>query len=384
MDPQQDLLLPIPIIEEIIIFSALEDKVTFRATCKRFLQFTSKHFFPTFTTTLCGGVGGYEDGDFAHAKFNSPTFGVLDSSSNCLFVSDENNHIIRKIELSTNRVTTLCGIPTKRGLKDGIGSEAQFHYPSGLALHERENILYISDSWNHVIRSINLIDGKVNTIVGNARKSGREDEVEDPTTFYYPQGLVLDSISNTLYVADSRNHCIQRILLNENKVETLCGKRYSGCMNGGFKEATFCYPWDIVLNMETQELYVSDCNNHIIRVISLQNKTVNTLCGTPQISGYEDGNAAQVKFSYPRGLGFDSHAQCLYVADNGYAVRKISLLQGIKVTTLCGKKERSGSKGGLFPTFLLPKGIIVDSHSPNLYILEEENNRVRKISNKKW
>lgn len=378
MDPQLNLILPVPIMEEIINFSALVTKLTFRVTCKRFL--------PILTTTLCGSKCGHKNGNFIHAQFRHPSFGVLDSSANILYISEE-NHVIREIDFSINQVTTLCGTPERDGWKDEIGNKAQFHYPSGLALNKKENVLYVSDSNTHVIRMINLENGKVDTLVGNPRESGRRNGIGKIATFYFPNGLALDSIFNYLYVADSKNHCIRRILLNENKVETLCGKGYAGYMNGNFKEATFYYPWDIALNIETQELYVSDCYNHVIRVISLKSKTVNTLCGIPKIMSYENRFVTRIEeFLFPRGLSFDSHVQCLYVTDDSCTIKKISLLKEDKgkISILCGTANERGKKDGFFPTFNLPFGVIMDPHSHNLYVLDFGDNRVRKISNKKW
>ena len=166
--------------------------------------------------------------------------------------------MIRRIDLSTNKVNTLCGTPGKNGWKDGIGSESQFYYPSGLALNEKENILFVSDSWNHVIRRVSLIDGRVDTIYGKKGNKGRNDGIGNESTFNYPQGLAFDSISNHLYVADCGNHSIRRIILNERRVETLCGNGNEGYVDGSFEESMFNYPFDISFNSLTEELYVSD------------------------------------------------------------------------------------------------------------------------------
>lgn len=389
MDPQWDLLLPIPIIQEIISFSTHSDKVTFRVTCKRFLNFITNHFFPTFTMTICGTTIGFQDGHFNHAQFYHPYFGALHSSLNTLYISDEYNYVIRKIDLSTNEVTTLCGTPAKHGWKDGIGSESQFFGPRGLALHEKENLLYVADTYNNVIRSINLTNGIVDTIIGNPGESRkpewkiRNDAVGKEATFSCPCGLALDSISNHLYVADSSNHSIRKIILNERKVETLCGSGREGYKDGSFEDAEFNGPHDIVLNSETQELYVSDTWNHVLRVLSLRGRTVKTLCGTPGVQGHADGSAIQAKFKFPRGLALDSHLQCLYITDKNPVIRKLSLLKEGKVISFCGISNEKGNRDGLFPSFHLPMGIVIDPHSHDLFVIDERTHKVRKIINKK-
>lgn len=383
MNTQVNLIIPIPIMEEIISLCGLFDKMTFRVTCKQFLLFTTIHFFPTFTTALCGSECGYQDGEFTRAAFNHPTFGVLDSFFNNFYISDSNNHVIRRIDLLTNQVTTLCGTPTKVGWKDGIGNEAQFWFPRGLALHKKENLLYISDSWNHVIRSVNLNDGSVTTIVGNSGIHGKEDGIGKDATLNYPCGLILDSISNSLYVADSANHSIRRILLKEKRMETLCGNGQAGHKDGTFEEAQFNYPWDIALHLETQELFVSDWHTHVIRVLSLKNKTVNTLCGIPKVSGCENGNRFQAKFYYPSALKLDRDLHCLYVTDFNHIVREISLSGDMKIVTLCGTTGITGKVDGFLSAFSFPEGIVVDSRSHILYILDTKNHKIRKMYNKK-
>lgn len=379
MDPQCMLRVPIPIIEEIISFSSLGEKLKFRISCKKFKHITSK-YFPTFTTTLCGNTKGYEDGNFLNAKFNKPSFGVLDSSSNVLFVSDTYNHIIRKIDLSTKKVSTLCGTPGKIEWKDGIGMESQFYFPSGLALNEREKILFVSDCMNHVIRSVNLVNGKVDTLVGNPEIAGKGDGIGKESTFNWPCGLTFNSILNHLYVVDGNNHSIRRVILDERRVETLCGNGNRGCADGSFEESMFCFPCDITFNPLTEELYVSDDDNHVIRAISLKDKRVRTLCGTPKDRRWEGGIHNQAKFNHPLGLGLDTREKCLYVCDRlNSTIRKISLSGEVVVNTVCGIEGKCGNRDGIFSTFSGPHGIVVDPHSPILYLMDHDNHNVRKI-----
>lgn len=382
MNRQVNVILPIPIMEEIISFSALEDKISFRVTCKQFLDFITNHFFPTFTTTLYGTKSGYGDEELTHAQFNGPTFGALDSSLNNLYVSDCDNHVICKIDLFINQVTILCGTPGKRGWKDGAGSEARFYYPQGLALDEKERTLYVSDSINQVIRSVSLVDGTVSTIVGNQGVIGNKNGFGKDATLYFPKGLALDSISNFLYVVDTGSNSIRRVLLKERRVETLCGTGKEGFKDGPFEEVLFNAPCDIALNLETQELYVADLENHVIRLISLENRTVKTLCGIPGVKGYKNGSLNEAKFRHPRGLALDAYSQCLYVNDNNHIIRKISLLGRGKVTPLCRIQGKRESRDGLVSMFNYPTKIIVDPHSRAIYVIDYGNAAVRKVINK--
>ena len=85
----------------------------------------------------------------------------MDSSGN-LFVSDRENHLIRKIDTSGN-VTTFAGSGTS-GSSDGQGTVASFNKPSGMAF-DSSGSLYVADRSNHKIRKIDTF-GNVTTVAG--------------------------------------------------------------------------------------------------------------------------------------------------------------------------------------------------------------------------
>ena len=95
---------------------------------------------------------GYADGDTSEAKFNAPQGIAVDSEGN-VYVADRGNHCIRKIDTSTNIVTTVAGIPNTPGYKDGDPLESQFNNPWGLGF-DKNDILYIADQTNHCIRKL--------------------------------------------------------------------------------------------------------------------------------------------------------------------------------------------------------------------------------------
>ena len=95
---------------------------------------------------------GYADGGKDEAKFNSPQGIAIDSEGN-VFIADRGNHCIRKIDIHTNIVTTVAGIPNTPGYKDGDPLDAQFQDPWGLCF-DKDDILYIADQTNHCIRKL--------------------------------------------------------------------------------------------------------------------------------------------------------------------------------------------------------------------------------------
>ena len=104
-------------------------------------------------TTVAGtGAVGSADGPGASATFNRPA-GIVISKTGIIFVSDFFNHRIRKIT-PDGQVSTVVG--STAGLVDGIGIQAKLTNPCGITLSSN-GTLYVSDWNNHAIRKINPV-----------------------------------------------------------------------------------------------------------------------------------------------------------------------------------------------------------------------------------
>jgi sugar lactone lactonase YvrE len=115
-------------------------------------------------------AGGYKDGKASDALFDAPKGIALDSSGG-LVVADSLNHVIRYIHHGA--VTTLAGLATESGMRDGIESTALFNRPDGVAI-AADDTIYIADTGNNRIRSISLYrlpsgltkDNSIKVVVG--------------------------------------------------------------------------------------------------------------------------------------------------------------------------------------------------------------------------
>ncbi|HBN08168.1 MAG TPA: hypothetical protein DD435_05835, partial [Cyanobacteria bacterium UBA8530] len=154
-------------------------------------------------TTLAGNTnGGHADGTGGAASFVGP-MGIAVDARGYLYVSDSPNCLIRKIS-PAGEVTTLAG--STPGHADGTGSAASFTVPTGIAVDSSGN-LFVADSFNHLIRKITPV-GVVTTLAGSTQ--GHSDGTGAFATFYNPVGIAVDA-RGILYVADSFNHLIRKM-----------------------------------------------------------------------------------------------------------------------------------------------------------------------------
>ena len=270
-------------------------------------------------TTIAGAPqnSGNQDGNGSNAHFSTPTGVAADTISNAIYVADGSNGSIRKIA-SNGTVTTIAGLSTHFGDSDGMGSNARFTYPAAIATDTLGN-LYVADSMRHTIRKITPA-GAVSTLAGIPGSQGWIDAPGASALFNAPSGLVVDSQGN-VYVADSSNDLIRKITPT-GVVSTFAGVRNcSNYVDGAGTVACFDDPAGITID-SANNLYVADTGNNVIRKISPQG-FVTTLAGLGRQAGSSDGTGSVARLDGPTGIAFDANGT-LYVSDrNNHIVRVI-------------------------------------------------------------
>ena len=133
-------------------------------------------------TTLVGSAGviGTADGTGAAAQFYY-TGGITTDGTN-LYVTDVFNNTIRKVVIATGVVTTLAGSAVAAGSTDGTGAAARFDFPWGITTDGTN--LYVTDNNNHTIRKIAIATGVVTTLAGSAGVLGSADGAGAAARFY--------------------------------------------------------------------------------------------------------------------------------------------------------------------------------------------------------
>ncbi len=325
----------------------------------------------TVSTVAGSGSAGAADGTGTSASFNAPN-GVATDGVN-LYVADRANHKIRKVVIATGAVSTLAGSGAA-GADEGTGAAATFNSPNGVTTDGVN--LYVADTGNHKIRKIVIATGVVSTLAGSGSE-GADEGVGAAASFRAPLSVVVQGAN--LYVADSLNLKIRQVVIATGVVSTLAGSGGLGTANGIGAAASFNYP--VALASDGTHLYVADSVADMIRKIVIATGEVSTLAGSGDM-GSQDGLAGNATFHSPRGLATDGSN--LYVSDSGNRrIRRVVMASGA-VTTLAGSGEYGVSDGvGQQATFKSPYGIVVAGASPdgvNLFVADNGGHTVRKVN----
>jgi sugar lactone lactonase YvrE len=162
-------------------------------------------------TTIAGLASnfGFVNGTNSNARFNFPFGLAIDPNTN-IYVADFANHAIRKIRpTGTNWIVTTIAGNGNGGHADGTNLQAQFNFPADLAL-DKDGNLYVSDQSNNTIRKMTPIGTNwvVSTIGGVALAQGTNNGVGTNAHFFKPWGIAVDS-QKRLFIVDHSNNSIR-------------------------------------------------------------------------------------------------------------------------------------------------------------------------------
>ena len=169
------------------------------------LRYISSYGY-VMTLAGSGAFGQYNeitfaDGNGSVAIFWNPQGVAVDSSGN-VYIADKSNHRIRKYKSGV--VSTLAG-SGESGFADGTGAAAKFGRPQGVAVDAAGNV-YVAEY--RKIRKVTP-SGVVTTLAGGD-VNGFQDGLGTNALFDQPAGVAVDSLGN-LYIADTNNNRIRKI-----------------------------------------------------------------------------------------------------------------------------------------------------------------------------
>ena len=342
------------------------------------------------TTIAGGGTGGIGDGGPATAANVNP-YGVAVDAAGNVYIADQNNERIRKVNTS-GIITTVAGNGTPGFSGDGgAATTAELYYPYDVKVDAAGN-LYIPDKHNQRIRKVNT-SGIINTIAGTGTAGYSGDG--GPATaaeLNNPSGLAID-VSGNVYVADQTNNRIRKISTS-GIITTVAGNDLplTGYSNGGgnvtlaelgdynvttlFQTLTSSATSNLSID-NAGNLIVVDNPNECIRKIS-PSGVITTIAGN-NIQGFsgDGGPATTAELSDPSAAAVDKYGN-IYIADfANKRIRKINT-SGIITTFAGGGIAGLGDGGPATLAVISACGVAVDKIG-NVYIADGTQSRVRKV-----
>ena len=213
------------------------------------------------------GGGGFIDGPMELAAFCRPQGLCL--HRDVLYVADNGNHCVRRIHLRNGDIDTLCGAG-----RPGAPSEGPVTQPRAVALDQPRAValvgkeLQIACAGDNRIWSYDLGRDSLRLAAGSGALEVR-DGIGREAAFAEPVGLAM--VQHALYVCDGAGSAIRSVNLSSGQVTTLIGQDpwTYGCNDGAGRDAQLQDPQAIALDPDAPLLWIADTGNDQLRTLRL-------------------------------------------------------------------------------------------------------------------
>jgi sugar lactone lactonase YvrE len=278
----------------------------------------------TGRVTIVAGSGargyGGDGGQAVDAVLNMPHELQFDSAGD-LYIADRDSHTIRKVDIKTGVISTAAGIGTPGYSGDGgPARQAQLRGPHCLVADGRDSLL-ICDIGNHRIRRLHLRSGLIDTYAGTGETAPTPEGAPVAGTALNGPRALARAPNGDLYLALREGNAIYRIDSRSQTLHRIAGTGTRGYSGDGGRalDATLAGPKGLAYT--DGALYVADTENHVVRRVDLRSGVITTALGTGEPGDGPEPEPLKCRLRRPHGLLADA-AGGLYVADSeGHRIR---------------------------------------------------------------
>ena len=269
------------------------------------------------TTTVAGnGERGYSgDGSAATDAALNMAHEIQFDQDGHLYIVERDSHTVRRVDATTSIISTVAGTGEAGFLGDGgPATAAQLRQPHSIAFDPQGRLL-ICDIGNHRIRRVDPTTGIIETWAGTGGQAPTPDGAPlAGTPLNGPRAMALDPNGN-LYLALREGNAIYRIDLAAQTIHHVAGTGERGHTGDGGPAARATLGGPKGLAYAADRLYIADTENHAIRLIDLENGVISTVLGDGERGDGPDGDPRRCRLARPHGVFVDAGGR-LYVGDS--------------------------------------------------------------------
>ncbi|RYE84230.1 MAG: hypothetical protein EOO65_02630 [Methanosarcinales archaeon] len=319
---------------------------------------------------------------------NIPVSITFDAAMQNYYVAERGNNRVIKYNMTENRVTLVAGTGMGGKGDEGVLATAAPLTEARYAVPKPDNSgVFISDASNNRVRYVNA-SGYVSTFAGRIDGSvgsyGHGVPAVDTAALNFPRGLVWVSAVSTLFIADASNNAIRKVD-SSGIITTVAGMLGQTCtfVNGSAATSTcLSNPETVAVSSDGARVWIPNAGSH--RVVKVENSIMTLVAGVGGTGSTGDGGLAILaKLASPSCVAVDATESMMWISDTeNHVIRVVGLRSGIisHVAGIYGDSAVGADIGDALSVSIgQPEGVAVTSDGSQLFVTSYMHHNIRRL-----